>query len=95
MGLDGLFREEEALADLAIHEAVRHELKHFDLSRGRILALLPHDLWRKRDHGTVPARAAARSRGLEAPAVVAITVQDLLTLCGVHESGIGVPPVPL
>jgi len=35
VGLDGLFREEEALTDLTVHEAVRDELEHLDLaSRG-------------------------------------------------------------
>jgi hypothetical protein len=37
----------------------------------------------------MPAGAAARRGRLEAAAVVAITVQDFLTLCGVHASGIG------
>ena len=33
VGLDGLFRKEEPFADLTIDEAVRDELKHFDLAR--------------------------------------------------------------
>jgi len=37
----------------------------------------------------MPAGATTRRGRLEATAVVAITVQDFLALCGVHASGIG------
>ena len=38
MGLDGLFRQEQMLADLTVDEPVCDKLKHFDLSGGGILA---------------------------------------------------------
>ncbi len=41
VGLDSLFRQEEALADLPVDEPVRNELKNLDLSSSRILADLP------------------------------------------------------
>jgi len=37
MRLDRLFREEEALADLAVHETVADELQNLDLARRGIL----------------------------------------------------------
>ncbi|WP_325115893.1 hypothetical protein [Gaiella sp.] len=37
MRLDRLLRQEELLADLAVHEAVRDELEHLDLTRRRLL----------------------------------------------------------
>ena len=95
MALDRLLGEEEAVADLAVDEAVGDELQDLDLTRGRILSELTLDLGRKGDHGAMPARAATRSGRLEAAAVVAIPVEDLLTLCGVHDWGIGGPVVPL
>jgi len=38
MALDGLLREKEANADLAVDKTIRDQLEHFDLARGRILA---------------------------------------------------------
>lgn len=95
MGLDRLFREEEALADLTIDEPVGDELKHFDLAGGRILSDLASRRRRERDDGAAPGRAASRCSRLEAAAVIAIAVEDLLALGGVHESGIGLARVPL
>ena len=40
MALDRLLREEEPLADLAVHEAVGDQLEHLDLAGGRLLAEL-------------------------------------------------------
>ena len=90
-----LFGQEKALTDLAVDETVRDELEHLDLAGGRILADLARDLRRERNDGSVPASAATRRGRLESAAVVAITVQDLLTLSGVHALGIGAPTVPL
>ena len=78
------------LADLSIHEAVRNELEDLDLTSRRVLPELAGDLRRERDDGAVTTGAATRGSRLEAAAVVAISVQDLLTLRGVHGWGIGV-----
>jgi hypothetical protein len=93
--LDGLLREEETLADLTIDEAVRDELKNFDLSSRRILADLPRRRRRERDHCAATSRATPRRGGLESPAVIAVPVQDLSALSSVHVSGIGAVAVPL
>ena len=95
MGLHGLFREEEPLADLSVDETVCDELEDFDLACGGILP----DLTRRRsgewnDRAAASRAAPSRSR-FEATAVIAVPIQDLLPLCGVHESGIGAAPVPL
>jgi hypothetical protein len=95
VGLHRLLGEEEALADLAIDETVRDELKDLDLASRRILADFPGRGRRERDHGSAPARAASCRSRLESTAVIAISVEDLLTLSGVHESGIGAARIPL
>lgn len=93
--LDGLFREEEPLADLAVDESVRDELQHLDLARRRLLLELAENRRREGDHGTGAARAASCGGCLEAPAVVPIPAQDLLALCSVHARGIGLGGMPL
>jgi hypothetical protein len=95
VGLDGLLRQEEPLPDLAVDESVRDELKNLDLAGSRILADLPVRRGRERDDRTAPARAAPSGGRLEAAAVVSISVEDLLTLGRVHESGIGARGTPL
>ena len=95
MGLDRLLREEETLADLAIDEAVRDELKDLDLSSCRVLADLPRGGRSERDHGATTGRATPCRSSLESPAVIAIPVQDLSALSSVHVSGIGAVRVPL
>ena len=95
VGLDGLFGEEEPLADLAVHEAVCDELQDLDLTRGRILSDLPCRWRSERDHGAAASRAAPRSGGFEPPAVIAVAIQDLTALSSVHVSGIGAAAVPL
>jgi len=83
------------LTDLSIYETVRDELKDFDLAGGGILSELASDLWREGDNGPVATGAPARRGRLEAATVVAIPVQDLLTLSGVHGWGIGAPRAAL
>jgi hypothetical protein len=86
--LDGLLRKEEPLADLAVHEAVGDELQHLNLTHRRLLSELAE--WRtERDHRPALTAGPARSRLIEAAAVVHVTAQDLLALCSVHESYIG------
>ena len=83
------------LSDLAVDETVRNELQHFDLAGRRILPDLARGRWGERDDRTAAGRAATRSSRLEAAAVVAVPVEDLLALSGVHEFRIGAGPVPL
>jgi hypothetical protein len=87
--LDRLFRQEESLADLAVHEAVGDELEHLDLTRRRILSDLAGRGWRERDDRPTAARATPRRGRLESAAVVPVSVQDLPALSSVHVSGIG------
>jgi hypothetical protein len=93
--LDRLFGQEESLADLAVHETVGDELEHLDLTRSRILTDLAGRRWRERDDRPTAARATPRRGRLESAAVVAVSVEDLLALSGVHVSGIGGPAAPL
>ena len=93
--LDGLFREEERLADLAVHETVRDELKDLDLAGRRILTDLALRRRSERDHGAAASRAPPGGGGLEPATVVSVPVQNLLALRGVHASGIGEPSMPL
>jgi hypothetical protein len=95
VGLDRLFREEEALTDLPVHEPVRDELKDLDLPCRGLLPDLPRRGRGERDHRAVASSAATRSCRLEAATVVAVSVQDLLALGGVHASPIGVVRVTL
>ena len=93
MRLDRLLAEEEPLTDLAVDEAVRDQLKHLDLAGGRLLLELL-ERRRERNHLGVPVGAPGRDR-LEAPRMVHVPAQDLLTLCCVHEGAIGAQRIPL
>jgi hypothetical protein len=87
--LHRLLGEEESLADLAVDEAVGDELQNLDLTSCRILAHLARRRGREGDDRAAAARAATCGSRLEAATVVAITVQDLPALGGVHEFRIG------
>ena len=94
--LDRLLREEEPLTDLPVDEAVGNQLEDLDLARRRLLLELTESRRRsERDHGPRPLRVPARRSRLESAAVVAVTVQDLLTLSGVHGMRIGVLGIAL
>jgi hypothetical protein len=95
VGLDRLLRQVEALPDLAVDETVCNKLEHFDLASRRFLLELAENRRIERDHGPRATRAAASRSGFEPPAVIAITVQDLLALRGVHRPDIGLPSKPL
>src|SRR4051812_47207683 len=94
--LDRLLREEEADADLAVHEAVGDQLQHFDLTRGRLLFEL---LERPGERDDLPAgrvvAAAPLSDRVEAAAMTDVAGQDLLALSSVHVRRIGLRPIPL
>ena len=94
--LDRLLREEESLTDLAVDQPVGDELEDLDLARRRLLLELPECRRRgERDDGSRPLGVPARSSRLEATAVVAVSVQDLPTLRGVHAMRIGAPGIAL
>ena len=95
VGLDGLLRQEEVLADLAIDEPVCDELKNLDLTRRRVLYAFPRRGRGERDDGSMATRAPASRSRLESAAVVAVAIEDLLALGSVHVSGIGGPASPL
>jgi RNA-binding protein YlmH len=86
MAFHRLLREEEPDADLAVHEAVRDQLKHLDLTGRRLLLQLLHRSL-KRDH--LGDRVAARGDRLEPGRVLAIAREDLITLGCVHGKAIG------
>jgi len=81
VGLNGLLREEEPHADLAVHEAVGDQLEHLDLTRRRLLLQLLERAGERNDLG---ATAASLGHRVEAATVVDITGQDLLALSSVH-----------
>jgi hypothetical protein len=88
MALDRFLRQVEAVADLAVHEALRNELEDFDLTRGRKMLRLRAGLaGGKLDQ--VRCRIAPRRHRLEATGVLAVPSQDLLALSSVHAGGIG------
>jgi hypothetical protein len=90
--LHRLLREEEPLADLAVHEAVRDQLEHLDLAHGRLLLELAQGRL-ERDHlGALTAAVAAGGHLVEATGVVQVSAQDVLALCGVHGAVIGSRP---
>ena len=96
MRLDRLLGEEEPLSDLAVDEAVGDELEDLDLAcRGLLLELAEGGGRDERDHGPGPIRVPARGSRLESTAVVAVSVQDLLTLRGVHAMRIGARGIAL
>ena len=95
MRLHRLLGQVEALSDLAVHEAVRHQLQHLDLARGRFLLQLAQDRRSERDYGSRSTGTAACRGRLEAPAVVPIAIEDLLAFGSVHGSDIGLPEMTL
>src|SRR4051812_5813652 len=93
--LDRLLREEEADADLAVHETVGDQLQHLDLTGGRLLLEL---LERPGERDDLPAgrvAAAPLSDRVEAAAMTDVARQDLFALSSVHASRIGLRPIPL
>src|SRR5918997_6049482 len=88
VGLHRLFREEEAVADLPVHEALRDQLEDFDLPGGRLLLELL-ERSRERDDLACTARRAPLGHSLEAPRVVHVATEDLFALSSVHDPRIG------
>ena len=94
VGLHGFLGQEEALADLAVHETVGDELEHLDLAHGRLLLQLPKGALERDDLGAA-VRPAPCGDLFEATRMVPIAVEDLLALSSVHGGGIGGSTGPL
>jgi hypothetical protein len=86
--LYGLLRKEELNADFPVGETVADEPENLELTRRRCLTDLAER--REWDDFTVAVRPAPSSDLLEATRVVLVAAQNLLALCGVHGSRIGV-----
>src|SRR3954454_3904583 len=86
---DSLLRQEETLADFAVHEAVGDQLKHLDLARGRLLPELGYGGGERDDVGRIVVRRAPRGDLVEATRVVDVPAHDLFALGCVHGFGIG------
>ena len=95
MRLHRLFGQVKPLSDFPVDEPVGDELQHFELAGSRLLLELAQDGRSERDDSAGARATTACSRRFEAAAVVTVTAEDLLTLRGVHESGIGLPRGPL
>ena len=87
MALYRLFRQEQTMADLAVDETLRDQLKDFDLTCGRLLLELPERSC-ERDHLGV-ALATLRGHLVEATGVAHVPGQDFFALGGVHAGRIG------
>src|SRR6476469_10040099 len=85
MRLHGLLRQEEPLADLAVHEAVRDELEHLDLALCRLL-LERTSRRLQRDHLPADETAPTRRHLLEVARVRQIAAENLFALSGVHRT---------
>ena len=94
MALHRLFREEEAVADLAVDQALRDQLEHLDLASRWFLLELPEGRGERNDLRV--ALSAPRGHCVKTTRVVDITGQDLFALCSVHANrGIGLPMTTL
>ena len=84
MALHRLFREEEAVADLAIDQALRDQLEYLDLAGSGLLLELPEGS-RERNHLRVALPAPCGHR-VKTTRVVDIPGQDLFSLCSIHDN---------
>jgi hypothetical protein len=92
--LDRLLRQEEPLADLTVHEALRDQLQHLDLPHGGLLLQFPKRAL-ERNHLAAGSRAPASGNLLEATRMIRVAGHDFLALSGVHAEGIGGTRYPL
>src|SRR5215211_1702510 len=88
MGLHRLLREEEAMADLTVDQALGDQLEDFDLAGGRLLLEL---LQRRRERDDLAGAVGRPPLGdrLEPPGVVHVAREDLFALSSVHDPRIG------
>ena len=89
MRLHGFLREEETDADLAVHEAVRDQLEHFDLAVRRLLLELPQGPVERDDLGRTAVGQAPGRHLVETTGVVGVPIHDGFTLSSVHGGYIG------
>ena len=89
MRLHGLLREEETDADLAVHEAVRDQLEHFDLAVRRLLLELLEGPMEGDDLGRTAVGHAPGRHLVETTGVVGVPIHDGFTLSSVHDGFIG------
>ena len=85
--LDRLLRQEQPLSDLAIDESVGDQLQNLEFPCRGLLFELAQSRRCERDHGAGTTRVPTRGGCLEPAAVIAVPVQDLFTLSGVHRRG--------
>ena len=86
VGLHRFLAQEEAVADLAVREAVADELKDFDLARRRLL----FERCRRDGDGNHPQPGpAARRDRLEPVGMRPVAAQDLAARGCVHVQDIG------
>ena len=90
MGLHRLFREEEAVADLPVYEALGDQLEDFELPGGRLLLELLEGSRKRDDFSGATGRSPLRNC-FEAPGVVHVATEDVFSLSSVHSSRIGGP----
>src|SRR5215510_1600144 len=90
VALHGLFREEEALADLPVDEPLGDQLEHFDLARGRLLLELTE---RSRERNDLcVALSTLRGHLVEPTRMAHVAGQDFSTLRSIHDAlRIGLP----
>src|SRR5262245_260415 len=93
--LDGLLREEEPLADLAVDQALGDQLQNLDLAHGGLLLQLTQGLRQRDDLGALAGALTPGRDLVELTGAGEITVQDVLALCSVHrQASIGAPRTP-
>ena len=83
--LDRLLGEEEAVPDLAVHQAFADELEDFDLAVGWLLLELLQRSGKGDDLAASALTCTTCRDCVEAARVVDVPVKDLLTLCSVHD----------
>jgi hypothetical protein len=86
--------QKQALADLAVHEAVRNQLQNLDLPHRRLLFQLAERALERDDLGRGAAAAPRRNR-LETAGMAGVAVENLFALSCVHDRCIGAAPNPL
>ncbi len=83
-----LLRQEQLLADLAVHEPVGDELQNLDLTYRRLLLELAKRAL-KRDHVGTAGTAPPRRNLFETARMRQITAENLLALRSIHAPSIG------
>lgn len=88
--LDGLLRQEEPFADLAVHEAVRDELEHLDLPMRRLLLERAYGRLQMDHVAAIPT--ATRGDLFEVTRVRQVAAENLFALSSVH--GVRIDAIP-